>query len=397
MSHNCVEETQRKKFLMIELKGMAWDHPRGYEPLRALSKDFKKLHPAINVQWDIRSLKEFGDMPIEDLIEEYDLITIDHPYMGQAHKNQLLVDLKGFLPQESLNKLESAYVGPCYGSYEYKNHLYALPIDAAALVAAKRDDVFLKLGLSAPKTQNELENFYKLLPNDFSIAWALCPTDLWCSFLTLCAQKGGRNFIQNYEVDKNIGTKVIDQLKFHLEFLHPESINWNPIHILDHMAENEEIIYSPYLFGYTNYSRKDYAKSTVTFLDSPINPKNSVSTILGGVGLAVSVKSKYKEMAAKFVEHIASPEIQEGSYVQNQGQPAGLLAWKSDANNVLCNNFFNNTMKTMQRAWVRPQHVGWNEFQEEGAALIHEGVVKDIPSATLIKNLNQLYQSICLK
>ncbi len=74
---------------MIELKGIAWDHPRGYEPLIAASEEFKKSHPNVIIKWDVRSLKEFGDMPIEHLIERYDLITIDHPYMGQADKNGL--------------------------------------------------------------------------------------------------------------------------------------------------------------------------------------------------------------------------------------------------------------------------------------------------------------------
>ena len=76
---------------MIELKGMAWDHPRGYEPLLAASNEFSRNNSNVLINWDIRSLKEFGDMPIESLIERYDLITIDHPYMGQADKNGLLL------------------------------------------------------------------------------------------------------------------------------------------------------------------------------------------------------------------------------------------------------------------------------------------------------------------
>ena len=52
---------------MIELKGMAWDHPRGYEPLIAASNEFRKSNPNVSIKWDVRSLKEFGDMPIEDI------------------------------------------------------------------------------------------------------------------------------------------------------------------------------------------------------------------------------------------------------------------------------------------------------------------------------------------
>ncbi|NNK76189.1 MAG: extracellular solute-binding protein [Maribacter sp.] len=378
----------------IQLKGIAWDHPRGYEPLVALSNRFMQSHPDLKIKWDIRSLKEFGDMPIEDLIEAYDLITIDHPYMGQAHKNELLLDLKGFICTERLAILENAYVDHCFDSYEYENHLYALPIDAAALVAAKRDDLFLELGLTTPTTHEELKRCYKTIPNGYSVAWPLCPTDMWCSFLTFCAQEGGRDFIQNYEIDRGIGTRAIDQLKLHLGFLHPDSINWNPIQVLDKMAEEEEIVYAPYLFGYTNYSRKGYAKNRLSFLDSPINPMHSVSTILGGVGLAVSTTCRHKEIAVELLDYIADPDIQAEYYFQHQGQPAGLLAWQSETNNTLCNDFFNNTMTTMQNAYVRPQHPGWNQFQEQGADLIHAGIIQNIAAEAMIKDLNERYKSI---
>lgn len=378
----------------IKLKGMAWDHPRGYEPLRALSKEFGKSHPNVNIKWDIRSLKEFGDMPIEDLIEEYDLITIDHPYMGQAHKNQLLLDLNEYSSKAELANFENAYVDHCYNSYQYKGHLYALPIDAAALVAAKRDDLFSELGLTAPTTHKELKSFYNKIPDVYSVAWALCPTDIWCSFLTLCAQLGGEGFIQENGIDLRLGTKVIDELKYHLEFLHPQSINWNPIQVLDEMAKNDEIIYAPYLFGYTNYSRIGYAPNTVTFIDSPTNPEIEVSTILGGVGLAVSANSKHKITAAELLKYIANAENQAGEYVQHQGQPAGIKAWQSEANNIVCNDFFKNTMKTLKNAYVRPQHPGWNQFQEQGADLIHSCVVQNTGAEALMKNLNELYNTI---
>ncbi|MGB5435873.1 MAG: extracellular solute-binding protein [Maribacter sp.] len=380
--------------MQIELKGMAWDHPRGYEPLRALSKEFAKSHPDVSIKWDIRSLKEFGDMPIEDLIADYDLITIDHPYMGQAHKNRLLIDLKEFIANEELAIFESSYVDHCYDSYHYQGHLYALPIDAAALVAAKRDDLLVKLGLEAPTTHDGLHNFYKKTPKGYSVAWALCPTDIWCSFLTLCAQNGGNGFINVDGIDTKIGAVVIDQLKYHLEFLHPESINWNPIQLLDHMANNEEIIYAPYLFGYTNYSRLGYARNLVTFIDSPRNPKMGVSTILGGVGLAVSANCSHKETAVDLLKYIANPENQEGAYVQHQGQPAALRSWQNEANNILCGDFFKNTMSTMRKAYVRPQHPGWNQFQEQGAEIIHKGMIKNREAIVLINELNALYKSI---
>ncbi|WP_422079314.1 ABC transporter substrate-binding protein [Ulvibacterium sp.] len=378
----------------IILKGIAWDHPRGYEPLKATSVTFAQEHPKIRIDWDIRSLKEFGDTPIEDLIDVYDLITIDHPYMGQAYSNGLLIPLEERLSGSALDEYKNQSVGPSFESYYYKGHLYALPIDAAALVAASRSDLISTLNLELPDTREKLFDFYKKIPKKYSVAWPLCATDLWCTFLTLCAQDGGRDFLKNRKIDEKLGGKVWDELKEHLKHLHPESLNWNPIQVLDNMAAGDEIIYSPFLFGYTNYSRKGYAKNVVHFSNSPANPANDVSTILGGVGLAVSAKCKQVDLAVAYVDYVARAETQEGLYTKNGGQPGNLIAWESASNNVLCHDFFDETRTTMERAYVRPRHKGWNKFQEEGAELLHNGLVKNSPSDKVMKDLNQLYRSI---
>ena len=378
----------------ITLKGIAWDHPRGYEPLQATSKAFAELYQGVSIKWNIRSLKEFGDMPIESLIETYDLITIDHPYMGQADANKLLLPLEDKLTKSQIDNLKRQSVGPSFESYRYYDHLYALPIDAAALFAASRNDLILSLNLELPHMRSALFDFYKKIPDGFKVAWPLCPTDLWCTFLTLCAQDGGRNFIKDFKLNENVAIEVLNELIEHLNYLHSESLNWNPIQILNHMATNDEIIYSPYLFGYTNYSREGFAKKNINFSNSPTNPKNNISTILGGVGLAVSAKSKHADLALAYAGYVAKGETQEGIYTENGGQPGNLLAWQSAVNNGLCNNFFNNTLKTMEMAYVRPQHPGWNKFQEKGAAMLHRGLVKNISSTSLVKGLNQLYRSI---
>lgn len=380
---------------MAHLRGIAWDHPRGYQPLIALSELYAALYPHVQIDWDVRSLRAFGDMPVEDLIESYDLITIDHPYMGQAHENKLLINLKPHLSTELLREHTQQSVGPSFRSYFFNDHLYALPIDAAAQVAAYRKDLLAKHQLGPPKTQVELKHFYTKLPKGHAVAWALCPTDLWCSFLTLCAQEHGPGFIRDFKVNEKVGISALEAIKFHLQYLHPDSIRWNPIQILDRMSQEDEIIYAPYLFGYSNYSREGYAARLVHFTNSPNNPLNDASTILGGVGLAVSAQCKAVKEAVDFVSYVADPDNQEGAYTKHAGQPGSLRAWKNKQNNVLCNNFYLDTLKTLEKAYVRPQHPGWNTFQEHGANLLHEGLVKNEPSDNLIKQLNKQYKFMC--
>jgi len=380
--------------MMINLTGITWNHPRGYEPLIAVSEAFTILNPDTSVSWDVRSLKEFGDVPIEELVNNYDLITIDHPYMGQADKNKLLLPLEKYISSGHLRGLSRQSVGSSFSSYQYNGHLYALPVDSAALVSAYRNDFLTKFNLSLPQTRAELKRFYRKVPQGFEVAWPLCSTDLWCSFLSICAQDGGSDYITDFKFNEKICSKVIDELKFHLEFIHPESINWNPIQILDKMGNENKIIYSPYLFGYSNYSRLGYSQYIVNFSNSPLNPGNDVSTIMGGVGLAVSSRCKNVTPAMKYLKYITSTTIQEKIYTPNGGQPGNLKAWKSKKNNIICHDFFNNTIKTLVHAYVRPQHPGWNIFQELGASLLHQSIIQNIRSEKVMKDLNQLYQSV---
>ncbi len=63
---------------MITLKGMTWDHPRGYDPMIATSREFNKNHSGkIELQWEKRSLQAFADRPIQNMTNEFDLIVID--------------------------------------------------------------------------------------------------------------------------------------------------------------------------------------------------------------------------------------------------------------------------------------------------------------------------------
>src|SRR3546814_2818439 len=66
------------------LKGITWDHPRGYDPLAGSLAGFRAAHPDIEVSWERRSLRDFGEAPIDVLADRVDLIVVDHPFSGRA-------------------------------------------------------------------------------------------------------------------------------------------------------------------------------------------------------------------------------------------------------------------------------------------------------------------------
>ena len=134
----------------IIIKGITWGHSRGISPLLAFSQRFSELNPGVEVQWTKRSLQEFADFPIEKLTEQYDLLIIDHPWVGCAAATNCVLPLESYLPKDYLQDQLDNSVGQSHQSYHYNGHQWALAIDAATPAASYRPDLFEKNNISLP-------------------------------------------------------------------------------------------------------------------------------------------------------------------------------------------------------------------------------------------------------
>src|SRR6266853_3615134 len=123
------------------LRGMAWDHPRARGPLEVISAEWSREGGA-SIAWDARPLKDFEDQPLEELATAYDLILIDHPFVGFAATSKLLLPVEDWVDAAYLADQAANSVGPSYPSYTWEGKQRALAIDAACQVSALRDDLW---------------------------------------------------------------------------------------------------------------------------------------------------------------------------------------------------------------------------------------------------------------
>tara|TARA_R110002049_G_scaffold278973_1_gene457819 strand:+ start:3002 stop:4141 length:1140 start_codon:yes stop_codon:yes gene_type:complete len=346
------------------LRGITWDHPRGYDPLIAASNAYYK-EKGINVEWQKRSLTAFGDFSIEHLSKEYDLLILDHPHSGVIATTGCLIPLEEHLSKELFFKLKEQSAGPSFSSYYFQKHQWALPIDTAFQCSSYRKDL---LAESIPKSWDEVfELANKLRLNGKHVGMALCPTDSLCTFLSLSSQFGAPISIDSKElVPYRIGIKILGLMKKMCKEFHPNSLDWNPIELYDHMAQTDDIVYSPMAFNYSNYSREGFRKNNLSFTDSPY-----AKTVLGGAGIGVSAQCNNIVEAVDYCYWICSERIQKEIYTVNNGQPGNVTCWRDPYVNDLTDNFFQNTIKTLEKAYVRPRYSGWPQFQEYLGKVLH--------------------------
>jgi len=371
---------------MIELKGMTWDHSRGYDPMIATSKIFAEKHNnEISIHWDKRSLQAFADRPIEQMVEEYDLMVIDYPHVGEVSAKGLLqmFDVDGY--QHKLNLLDKQSVGLSHQSYNIDGHQWALAIDAATQVCCFRQDLISSL----PNSWNDLIDLAK----ENRVIWPLKPVHAISSFYSIynnIAEEfnpNDRNYIQ-----KELGVQTLLMMKQISKYLLDECFTMDPIKTAETLSETEDFFYSPYTYGFSNYSRKAYRKNIISYGNViDLSNKGPSGTHLGGTGIAISKKSKHKDLALEYSFWIAGSDCQQTTFYTSGGQPGNSDAWENYNINLETNNFFKNTRSTLDKAWVRPRHNGYMKFQDESGNIINEYLQSNMSEAKVIDKLTSKY------
>lgn len=359
---------------MITLKGMTWNHERGIRPLVESSKLFREKY-GVDIQWDARSLSDFELFPLEELAKCYDLIMIDHPHIGVAHEKSLLIPLDEQLGKEFLEQQELGAVGKSYESYHWKGHQYAIPLDAAAQVGAYRADL---LDERVPETWEDVLHLAVNLQGRKKIAIPFVKVHAYSSFFSVCSQLGQRVFWSDGSfLDEKVGAEALNLLIQIVKNAHPESKNMDPIDMLNLMMEKDEIVYSPLVYGYSNYSREGYGSHVVRFCDMPRTNEFPEGSMIGGVGLAISTGCAHIKEAVEFLKMTGDPLFQKSFLYDEGGQPGHMAAWTDVRVNRNSNGFFLDTLRTLQYGSMRPRFAGYVDFQAEAGKRIRQFVLDE--------------------
>lgn len=361
------------------LLGMAWDHPRALNPLAAVSAEWSRTS-GIPVRWEARPLKAFEDQPLEELASTYDLVLMDYPFVGTAAASGLISPVNDWVDEAWLRDQADNSVGPSYASYSWLGQQWALAIDAATQVSAVRPDLLTASGIKAAPGNwpavAELADHLRHAPA--RVALPLNPNHAYCAFLSLgVASKGPEFWLGGAHFDDQAAPAALEFLRNLAPALHPISRSADPIAVSDRMADSDEILYVPLMFGYSNYARTGFRKHMLRFGNAPRGygrPGGHIGSVLGGVGIAVSAQSRQASTAASLARTLASADVQAGLYVTSGGQPGHAAAWRSPEANRLTGNFFSATLETMQHAFLRPRVPGHRRFQEEAGLVIHRTI-----------------------
>ncbi len=371
---------------MKKIRGITWDHARGFDPMVATARAFNESHPGVEIMWEKRSLQAFADQPIDELAREYDLLVIDHPHVGEVAGNGCLVALNTVDRNAELAVLASESLGQSHASYEYGGHQWALAIDAAALVAAYRPDL-----LDTPPTK--WEEVVELAKAG-RVLWPIKPVDAISSYFTLAANLGSPCGSSGEQlIERDAGLVVLQAMRALADHVPAQCLAMNPILTLEQLATDDTFLYCPLLYGYNNYARPGYHDHVIRFANIPsLGHDGPCGANLGGTGIAVSSHCAERDLAVEYAFWIASAVCQRGLYFESGGQPGNAVAWSDSSVNQAANGFFNDTRETMDRSYLRPRHHGYMVFQDRGGDIVNDFLAKRIDELEAQSRLDAAYR-----
>ncbi len=360
----------------ITLRALGWDHPRCLGPMRACAEAWQR-DTGVRVDWEARSLEAFGDQPLEEVARDYDLLVIDHPFCGTAHR--CLTPLDELLPGPAMDDLRDGAMGPSQASYAHEGHDWALAADAACQVSA-----FAPQLQDRPQTWGDSLDLVGALGH--RAALPLAPAHAISSLLTLWAGAGLEPLAGDRLVDPERGLEHIEWLVRAAAAGHPSATGWEPPDALAALAAGE-LDYVPLTYGYCSYAQRPATPAGCRFADIP----GARGAVLGGAGLAVSATSAHPLHAARFAAWVCSAPVQLGLVASAGGQPASAACWSDPILDAAAGGFYGATAATMRGAWVRPRAPWWPRFQLDAGRLLTQSLIDSEPPAEIMARLSDLH------
>lgn len=376
---------------MIELKGIAWNHTRGFTSVVATAQRFEEQNPDVTIRWEKRSLQAFADASMAELSDNFDLIVMDHPHTALAATAGFLLPFEDWVSADFLEDQAANSVGRSHVSYRYVDQQWTLASDAAAPISTWRPDLLEKNGIDLPRTWDDVLG----LAGEGFVTVSAFPVDILMHSYMFCEGLGHSPFaVDGTLAPVEVLANALEELRKLVSVCDPLCLEQNPIRTAEWMSsvENEpRAAYCPFAYGYSNYSRPGFAKHELQAGGLVQFGIKRLRSTLGGAGIAVSSKTHFPKAATRYAAFTASPDIQSSLYFEAGGQPGHRAAWNNDVVNAASNNFFRDTLQTLDEAILRPQFPGYMSFQDGASPIAHSAVAGKMSVRQAAEEIGALY------
>ncbi len=367
----------------MTFRGLTWDHPRGFDALAEAARRVNAGRDTPLIQWEKQPLEGFESAPVADLAAGYDLLVLDHPHIGEAVASDCLTPLEDIFTAAQIAGWARDSIGPAFRSYRWQGRTWALPLDVATQVMARRPDRIA----TPPESWDEMLDLGRRLP----VALSLAGPHAMLTLISLAASCGdwprGEAFLPDAAA-----LAALD-LMHRLHALRPVgSEALNPIALSQAMASGDDIALVPLIFGYSTYAVGRPGRHPLSFSDTLREP-GGAGGVLGGTGIAFSHRCRPTPDLLAHVGWLMRPDTQSRFIPAHGGQPSARSAWADAGVNAAAGGFYRLTSATAETALLRPRFDGYIAFQSRASEVVRQALATRAEDTDTLCNLRTLWRA----
>jgi len=362
--------------------GLTWDHPRGYDALAEAARRANAERAEPLIHWEKQPLEGFESAPITELAARHDLLVLDHPHIGEAVADDRLIPLEELYEPGQLADWRANSIGPSLASYHWQGHTYAVPLDVATQVMARRSD---KVG-TPPATWEEVADLASSRPVALSLGGPH-------AFLNLISFAAGTGHIVGGDemLPDSAALPALEQLQRLYQRAPKGCETLNPIRLLETRARGDDFPLVPLIVGYFTCAQKGYAPHLLHFSDTICAP-GGYGGVLGGTGIAISRRAAPTRDLLDHVAWLMDVRTQTKFFPRHGGQPSARAAWADARVNADSPNFYCQTNRTAETALLRPRFDGYIAFQTQASDVLRKAFADRQDPEKTLKHLRTLWR-----
>lgn len=366
---------------MTAFRGLTWDHPRGRVALEAAARHLSARGDD-TLTWDVHPLEGFESAPIAETAARYDLVVLDHPHLGDALEADCLVPVDELFAARDVARWRDAAIGRSLESYVVDGRLWALPLDAATQVSARRAE-------SVPEAPADWDAV-RTLARAGGVAPNLAGPH---AFLSLCsiAVSAGTDPTSDGCIDPSAWDLAIEVLGDLAAHAPDGTIDENPIALLERMSTGDDLRYVPLVYGYVSYARRPLGRRVA--FGAPPMIDGRIGSTLGGTGIAITRRTPPTRELLEHVAWLMGDDAQRAFIPAHEGQPSARAAWTDPVVDAAAGGFYSATAATIEQAWVRPRFAGFVAVQTAASALVRDAATGRIPSREAHERVDDLLRT----
>lgn len=326
----------------------------------------------------------------------YDVMLIDAPWTSKFVKANLLLDVTSKIPDADRADLFDGALS----AMRSDNKLYGMPWLNDVKYLFYNKEMLEKAGIaSVPKTWDELIAASKTLKEkkivEHPIVWSWKQAEALSVDYTMIAGSFGGEFVKDgkptIQAPENVEALAFMHKSVKDGLTNPSSV--------EYLEEDVRGVFSSgkaafalnwtYMFDMANDPKESKVVGKVGIAPAPGTAKKPSATTNGGMGLAVSKKSKHPEESWKFIQYLSSKEF------QKKHAKSALPIWKSlfnDSAVVATNPQLIEVSKKQYEYIVNRAQVPWyGQFSTELQVSIHQAL---LDKATPQKALDDLQAKV---